>query len=151
LAGFLRRGLREAGSALARHSRTARFIATSWYATSTPDGWPDDAESWTNTGAVLGRINFASTVAAGRVPGIAPSRARFWNAMRELPDSAQVDGVAAVLLQGEMSPDTRAVLMSGANPLAVSRDGAAGTNGRLRPTLTDLIGVALGSPDSQRR
>jgi uncharacterized protein (DUF1800 family) len=36
----------------------------------TPDGWPDNGQSWLNTGAMLARINFGTNVVAGRIPGI---------------------------------------------------------------------------------
>jgi uncharacterized protein (DUF1800 family) len=35
----------------------------------TPDGWPDRAEDWMNAGAMMNRVNFATTLASGRVQG----------------------------------------------------------------------------------
>jgi uncharacterized protein (DUF1800 family) len=118
------------------------------YGHQTPEGWPDDAESWMNTGAVLARINFGSNVAAGRVPGIVVARWTPTAALRSAPLDQQVDAIADALFQGEMSPDTRGVLMSGSNPLA-ARAGAAPAG--KAPTLNDLIGLALGAPEFQRR
>jgi uncharacterized protein (DUF1800 family) len=37
----------------------------------TPDGWPDRAEAWINSGALMNRVTFAAQVAEGRVPGFA--------------------------------------------------------------------------------
>lgn len=35
-----------------------------------PNGYPDTAESWINTNSLLKRLNFATAIAAGRVPGV---------------------------------------------------------------------------------
>ena len=117
----------------------------------TPDGWPDVAESWMNTGAVLARINFGSNVAAGRVPGITLAT---WGPAARVRDASlaeQVDAIGAALLQGEMSPDTHSVLMTGSNPLAARAGMAGGSAVRGSPTLIELIGLALGAPEFQRR
>jgi uncharacterized protein (DUF1800 family) len=117
----------------------------------TPEGWPDVAEAWMNTGAVLNRINFGSNVAVGRIPGIAPARWPLLQPLRAAPLAVQVDGIGAALLEGEMSPDTHAVLTSGANPFAVRAGTAAPSMAAGGPTLTELIGLALGAPEFQRR
>jgi uncharacterized protein (DUF1800 family) len=116
----------------------------------TPDGWPDDAESWMNTGAVLNRINFGGNVAAGRVAGISAARWPFAAAVTNRTEAEQATLIADALLLGEMSPDTHDVLMNGVNPLAV-RAGLAAPAPQARPTVADLVGLALGSPEFQRR
>ncbi len=40
------------------------------YAFQAPSGFPDGADHWVNTGALLARMNFGLELAAGRVPGI---------------------------------------------------------------------------------
>jgi hypothetical protein len=114
----------------------------------TPDGWPETGDEWINTGAILNRINFGVAVAAGRLPGVS---ARTWPLMQELagkPRAEQVDGVAAALLGGEISPETRQILIDGNNPLARPEPGD-----RQRPLqgLQQVVGLALGSPEFQRR
>jgi uncharacterized protein (DUF1800 family) len=118
----------------------------------TPDGWPDDAESWMNTGSVLARINFGSNVAAGRVVGIALAKWPPAAHLRGASLAEQVDGVGSALFQGEMSPDTHGVLMSGSNPVAARAGVAMDNSARgAPPTLSELIGLALGAPEFQRR
>ena len=116
----------------------------------TPEGWPDDADAWMNTGAVLNRINFGSNVAAGRVPGIAIAKWPLALRLKSAPLAMQADSISAALLQGELSPDTHMVLTTGSNPLAeragVSPAGAM----RGAPSFTELIGLALGAPEFQR-
>jgi uncharacterized protein (DUF1800 family) len=130
---------------LGRSVQLAAVLGQPLYGHLTPDGWPDVADAWMNTGSVLSRINFGSDVAAGRVAGIAASRLTPTSLMSGATREEQVDAVAAAVLQGEMSPDTHQVLMAGANPLATS----VAARGRV-PTFAELIGLALGAPEFQR-
>ncbi len=100
--------------------QTAQLIARLGqpiYGRATPDGYPDTADEWINTGAILNRMNFGLAVGAGRLPG---ARLAQWPVARELNDKpveAQVDGLIRALFGGDVSSDTRAVLVSGENPL----------------------------------
>ncbi len=148
------------------------------YGHQAPNGWPETGPAWINTGAILNRINLGIVVASGRVPG-APLRA--WPAFTDLvraPRETQVDAVIEAFLAGRSSPETRGILASGNNPLMgraaadttlLAADppsgdmmGRQGGGGRGRqaggfarlPQLTGLpqvIGLALGSPEFQRR
>ena len=148
-----------------------------------PNGWPETGEAWMNTGAILNRINFGIAVAAERLPGVSLARWSPAPSLRTAPRAQQVDGVIRVLLGGEVSPETRQVLVSGENPL-LARPGADTLpdvavddtmmppaapparrqaqlrgQGRNNPmaaaTLPDglaqVVGLALGSPEFQRR
>src|SRR5436190_9700539 len=42
-----------------------------------PTGYPNTSEGWTNTAGVLGRINFATALCAGQIPGIKVELSRF--------------------------------------------------------------------------
>jgi uncharacterized protein (DUF1800 family) len=171
-----------------------------------PDGWPETGREWMNTGAILNRINFGLVVAAGRVPGARPGSWPGYDRLRGADRATQVEGVIDGILGGQASPETRAILASGTNPLLPTgpdsfrvdqdddaemtgsgaqpgrRPGARGTPptgqgtppdaprrnpnvpvranplrvglpGTLRaPTgLDQVIGLALGSPEFQRR
>jgi uncharacterized protein (DUF1800 family) len=142
------------------------------YGHQAPNGWPETGGAWINTGAILNRINLGILVASGRVPG-APLRA--WPPFTELvraPRSRQVDAVIESFLAGRASPETREILASGNNPLMERatadsmrlvgppmEPGMAAGRGRQGgfqrlPQLTGLpqvIGLALGSPEFQRR
>ena len=90
-------------------------------------------------------------MAAGRIPGITLAT---WGPAARVRDASlaeQVDAIGAALLQGEMSPDTHSVLMTGSNPLAARAGMAANNAVRGSPTLAELIGLALGAPEFQRR
>jgi hypothetical protein len=100
------------------------------------------------------RINFGFVAAAGRVPGAAALGFPGADALKNAPLEQQVDGVTAALLGGSISADTRAVLLSGTNPLltATPADGAMASR-PLPPIkgINQVIGLALGSPEFQRR
>ena len=135
------------------------------YGRQSPDGWPEQGNEWMNTGAILNRINFGMGVAANRLPGANVTQWPGYAELRGRPRAEQVDGVVKGLLGGEVSTDTRSILENGANPLADQspreemprdrtmprRPGAA--FGELRPLtgLDQIIGLALGSPEFQRR
>jgi uncharacterized protein (DUF1800 family) len=134
-----------------RSIQLAAQLGQPLYGHLTPEGWPDLAEAWMNTGAILSRINFGTNVAAGRVPGIVPARWPLLELLRAAPLTEQVDGIGAALLEGEMSADTHAVLTSGSNPLAVRAGMSAAGAPHVAPSLMELLGLALGAPEFQRR
>ncbi len=135
-----------------------------------PNGYPETGDAWMNTGAILNRINFGLAMASGRVPGVRlaqwPAAAR----LMPLPREAQVDGVIRELLGGAASNDTRQVLLTGTNPFLAARAADATdsllvdddapempmTPARGRRTaaptgLAQIVGLALGAPEFQRR
>jgi hypothetical protein len=83
-----------------------------------PNGWPETGEAWMNAGSILNRINFGMAAAANRVPGVSLNRWPQAATLRDAPRDAQVDGVVAALLGGEVSPQTREILTTGVNPMA---------------------------------
>ena len=163
------------------------------YGHQAPNGWPETGDQWMNTGAILNRINFGMTVAAGRLVGTSPLGFKDSDILQTATRELQADGVILALLGGDASAETRAVLISGENPLgknltpasdpaadptmggaAASRGGRGGRAGapagampggppgaaggrggmgQLPPLygLPLVVGLALGSPEFQRR
>ena len=177
--------------------RTAQVIAylgQPIFGHQAPNGWPETGESWMNTGAILNRINFGMAAAAGRLPGADIRALPALDTLQAAPREKQVDAVVATVLNGMVSPDTRAVLVSGEHPLLANGAGARGIqdmsgagldeemsgaampDGNSRPRqkqngagkvglgqgrgglgnipqltgLTQIVGLALGSPEFQR-
>ena len=172
--------------------RTAQVVARlgqPMFGRQTPDGWPDRADAWMNTGAILNRINFGLSVAGGQVPGARLTSWEPYNSVQSLPRGQQVDSVVKYMLGGKVSTDTRQVLMSGENPMlskAAANDANPDSNlpmmdgrdaarlnakdaggkgfprgrgaalpGFGRPVdlkgLAQVVGLALGAPEFQRR
>jgi uncharacterized protein (DUF1800 family) len=111
----------------------------------TPDGWPDRGDAWMNTGALLNRVNLGAQTGAGQMPNVVVAR---WAAARRLaaasPDET-VDVVIRATLAGDPSPATREVL------LGVSRPAPTATPQQRLAYVANLLGVAIGSSDFQRR
>lgn len=158
------RALGAAPDTTATSARAVAQLGAPIFGHQAPNGWPETGEAWMNTGAILSRINFGLTVAANRVPGARVTAWPSYATLRNAPRAQQVDGVIDAMLGGAASPETRAILVNGENPLA--RDAAAATSDasmntspprrplRAPPSLTGLdqvIGLALGSPEFQRR
>ena len=74
-----------------------------------PTGYPDMAEDWVNTGALLERMNFAVALASNRIPGTKVNLSRFnTNATDK---QALLNQFVGVVLNGEVSDATRATLL----------------------------------------
>jgi len=116
-------GLRAIGAEPDTTPRTAQLVARLGepiFGRQTPDGWPDRGDAWMNTGAILNRINFGLALAAGRLPGAQLTNWPALDSLRTEARAKQVDGVVNAVLGGEVSPETREVLMSGDNPMLAS-------------------------------
>ena len=120
------------------------------YEAQPPTGYPDRAESWVNTGALLGRMNFALGLAHNRFRGARMDVAGFLaDADRSQP--AQVlDRLLAVVLHGEASAQTRAVLAAQLESPEITRTTAYDRVAK-DTDVEKLAALVLGSPEFQRR
>jgi uncharacterized protein (DUF1800 family) len=112
--------LRAVGAQPDTTPRTAQVIARLGqpiFGRQTPDGWPDRADAWMNTGAILNRINFGLSLAAGQLPGARLTSWEPYESVRTLSRAQQVDSVVKYMLGGKVSTETRQVLMTGENPM----------------------------------
>jgi uncharacterized protein (DUF1800 family) len=169
-----------------RTSQVVARLGQPIFGRQTPDGWPDRADAWMNTGSILNRINFGLSVAANQLPGARLTAWTPYESVRSLPRAQQVDSVVKYMLGGKISTDTRTVLMSGENPMLSKTDsGSAMSNDQMmggradrlsakdnggkgfprgrgaqlpgygRPVdlkgLPQVVGLALGAPEFQRR
>jgi len=76
------------------------------YGYQAPTGYPDMAEDWVNTGALLERLNFAIAIASNRIPGTRVDLKGFDPKDR----TKLLDHAIGNILGGEISPTTRATL-----------------------------------------
>jgi uncharacterized protein (DUF1800 family) len=167
------RALNAAPDSTPRTAQVIAYLGQPIFGHQAPNGWPETGESWMNTGAILNRINFGLAVAAGRLPGVDIRDLPALDTIRSAPREKQVDAVIAAILNGMVSPDTRAVLLSGEHPMLGAGNGTrdAGSEGReaevalpssrfplprsignIPPLsgLPQIVGLALGSPEFQR-
>ena len=120
------------------------------YEAQPPTGYPDRAESWVNTGALLGRMNFALALAHNRVPRRARrSRRRHRGVDRSQPPQV-LDRLLTVVLQGAATPQTRTVLTAQLESPEITR--TTGDDRVASDTdVEKLAALVLGSPEFQRR
>ncbi|MDO8479697.1 MAG: DUF1800 domain-containing protein [Candidatus Rokubacteria bacterium] len=115
-----------------------------------PTGYPDVAEAWVNTGALLNRMNFALGLTANRVPGVRVDLSRaVGSADRRKPEQV-LDALLRSVLQGQVTSQTRSVLAAQLDDPEVTR----ATRDDRGPADTDvekLAALVLGSPEFQRR
>ena len=105
-----------------------RTLGMPLYGAQPPTGWGDTAMDWVNTGALLGRLNFAVQLASGQLRGVRV-------AVRDLaPDTGEASRNALVehLLLGTVSDATRNTLAKAESP-------------------QQLLALTLGSPEFQKR
>jgi uncharacterized protein (DUF1800 family) len=117
------RALNAAPDSTPRSAQVIAFLGQPIFGHQAPNGWPETGEAWMNTGAILNRINFGMAVAAGRLPGADILAIPALDTIRSAPRDKQVDAVVATILNGMVSPDTRAVLVSGEHPLLANGAG----------------------------
>jgi uncharacterized protein (DUF1800 family) len=131
-------------------SRQAARLGEPLYEAQPPTGHPDVAEAWVNTGALLGRMNFALGLAHNRFPATRVDLGKALVGMDRRRPEEVLDRLLAVILQRQVSPETRAVLAAQLDSPEMTRS----TADDLGPGNTDverLAALVLGSPEFQRR
>jgi uncharacterized protein (DUF1800 family) len=160
-----------------RSAQVVAFLGQPIYGHQAPNGWPETGESWMNSGSILNRINFGLALAAGRLPTAHIAQWPETERLRAATREEQADAVIGSFLGGNASPDTREILIAGENPLLARLGGADSTstagpmremqparNGQPRAAmmrglaqpvtlsgLAQVIGLAIGAPEFQRR
>ncbi|HEX8633944.1 MAG TPA: DUF1800 domain-containing protein [Pyrinomonadaceae bacterium] len=114
----------ETTGAPALHQWIAR-MGEPLYQYQAPTGYPDTAEHWVNTGALLERMNFALALVGNRINGTRVDLSRFNGAGGDgaatgANKSRLIEQFAAVILQGDMSERTKAALLKQLNEAATT-------------------------------
>lgn len=144
------------------------------YGYQAPTGYPDTAEDWVNTGALLERLNFAVAVSSNRIPGTRVDLRGYYAASR----GEILENAIGKILYDEISPATRASLeKQAAQPLPEVAAGneaddldlgdinmrpagmpGGGMNRRVRlmqpsgePEVFKAVSLVLGTPEFQRQ
>lgn len=138
-----------------------------------PTGYPDMAEDWVNTGALLERMNFAVALASNRIRGTRVDLSGYQAANKKSILAKAVSGV----LGGEIAPNTQLMLLKQLDQPLIEPELDAGDengatmenastierNGIRRNRQTQMlapsgnaevfkvVGLILGSPDFQRQ
>jgi uncharacterized protein (DUF1800 family) len=114
-----------------------------------PTGYPDVADSWVNTSALLNRLNFSLTLAGNRLPGVRTDPAALLSGVPPGDPKAALDKAVDVLLGGQMSPETRKTLEANLSDPQVLQ---ASLDDPIREINRGVVtGLVLGAPEFQRR
>jgi uncharacterized protein (DUF1800 family) len=114
-----------------------------------PTGYPDVADSWVNTGALLNRLNFSLTLAGNRLQGIRTDPAALLSGAPPGDAKAALNQAVDVLLGGQVSPETRKTLEASLGDPQVSQ---ASLDDPIREINRGVIaGLVLGAPEFQKR
>jgi len=143
------------------------------YGYQAPTGYPDKAEDWVNTGALLERMNFAIAVASNRIPGTSVNL----KSLDGKDKDQTLNNAIGSILGGEIADATKSTLkkqidqplpdVKPANEMVdnemASSDAAnagkgKGANRQVRllpasgdPEVIKVVSLVLGSPDFQRQ
>jgi uncharacterized protein (DUF1800 family) len=120
------------------------------YGMQPPTGYSTKADAWVNSAALLGRMNFALTLTAGKLKGVQVDSDRMLGPIGS-PADAQATLIALEnsLLGGDVSRQTHDTIAAQMNDPKISQrqlDDPARP-----PNLSAIAGLLLGSPEFQRR
>ena len=131
-------------------ARAAAEIGEGFYEAAPPTGYPDRAEAWVNPGTLLARMNFALSLAEGRVPGVRTDLAGLVSGADPGQPEVVLQRLLAALLHGRSSAETRAVLTAQLGLPEITRL-TADDRGPANTDVAKLAALVLGSPEFQRR
>ena len=131
-------------------ARAAAEIGEGFYEAAPPTGYPDRAESWVNPGTLLARMNFALSLAEGRVPGVRADLSGLVSGADRGQPEVVLQRLLAALLHGRSSAETRAVLTAQLGLPEITRL-TADDRGPANTDVAKLAALVLGSPEFQRR
>jgi uncharacterized protein (DUF1800 family) len=137
----------DGGMALARE--VAR-LGEPLYQAQPPTGFPDRAEAWVNTGALLGRMNFAMALAHNRLRGVHVEVVGLLDGEDRSRPPLVLERLLAAVLRGDASPATRAVLEAHLESPEITRTTADDRVAK-DTDVERLLALVLGSPEFQRR
>ena len=135
------------------------------YGYQAPTGYPDTADYWVNTGALLERLNFSLALVSNRIPGVRVDLSKFVGdeaaSSRAVDQKAVVDRFLEAVLQGDISPKSREVLMrqltnQSSAPITSAPDQTAREKTQAgasvgNPEVARIAALIIGSPEFQRQ
>ena len=131
-------------------ARQLQNLGMPLYGMQPPTGYSMKADAWVNSSALLGRMNFALTLTAGKLRGVQVDQGQMLGAS---PLPADPQGTLArlenSLLAGDVSRQTHDTIAAQMNDPKISQ---RRLDDPVRPPNTSAIaGLLLGSPEFQRR
>ncbi|HTY76305.1 MAG TPA: DUF1800 domain-containing protein [Candidatus Bathyarchaeia archaeon] len=142
-------GGRQAGGGFSLAQQVGK-LGEPLYQQQPPTGYPDVADAWVNTGALLNRMNFALGLTANHVPGVRVDLGRVVGAADRAQPEKVLDVLLVSVLHGQATPETRRVLVAQLDNPEIIR-ATADDRGPANTDVEKLAALVLGSPEFQRR
>jgi signal recognition particle GTPase len=120
------------------------------YGMQPPTGYSMKADTWVNSSALLGRMNFALALTAGKLKGVQVDSGQMLNTKQLPTDAGQtLEALENSLLEGNVSKQTH-------DTIAAQLQDPKITQRKLDdpvhpPNVAGIAGLILGSPEFQRR
>ncbi len=131
-------------------ARQLQTMGMPLYGMQPPTGYSMKADAWVNSAALLGRMNFALALTAGKLKGVQADPDRMLGASSPPADSQQTLAVLEnSLLAGDVSMQTHETIAAQLQDPKISQrrlDDPARP-----PNVSAIAGLLLGSPEFQRR
>jgi uncharacterized protein (DUF1800 family) len=131
-------------------ARQLQNMGMQLYGMQPPTGYSMKADAWVNSSALLGRMNFALALTAGKLKGVQWDSDHIPGAVGSPGDAqATLAALESSLLAGEVSRQTHDTIAAQMNDPKISQrqlDDPARP-----PNLNVIAGLLLGSPEFQRR
>jgi hypothetical protein len=130
------------------------------YTEPAPTGFPASSEDWVNSGAMLNRMNFGLNLAANRLDGVrieargnaanASVEARVPEMLKQLMPGVNTTKLQSTIL-AELQKPVDAAAPAPANEMGARRKARNAPNAPVREKAARALGLALGSPEFQRK
>ncbi|MGH9740464.1 MAG: DUF1800 domain-containing protein [Candidatus Acidiferrales bacterium] len=114
-----------------------------------PNGYPDKADRWVNSGALLNRLNFAMAVATNHAPGTAVDLSGVFGEQAPANPDASLDRALQVFLDGQINSQTRQTLEARLHDPQIVQARLDDPTAHVNEGL--LAGLVLGTPEFQQR
>jgi len=115
-----------------------------------PTGFPDVADKWGGSNAILARVNFATAIAFGRVKGAKPDYEALLAFLPSRDGRVMADGLTQLLVGVPLSPATDDAITTAIERAEAQMKGERRTV-KFRDAAGFLAALILGSPDFQMR
>jgi uncharacterized protein (DUF1800 family) len=149
---FVVSALRASGAEVSDATPVARQLQNMGmplYGMQPPTGYSMKADAWVNSSALLGRMNFALTLTAGKLKGTQVDSERLLSSRVSEDPQPTLVALESSLLEGDVSKQTHDVISAQLQDPKISR---RKLDDPARPPNVGVIeGLLLGSPEFQRR
>jgi uncharacterized protein (DUF1800 family) len=119
------------------------------YGMQPPTGYPMKADTWVNSSALLGRMNFSMALMSGKLKGVQVDPNQVVNTAKAVDAQQALAELETSLLAGDVSKSTHEALSKRLDDPQIAQRKL--DDPERRPDVGMLAGLILGSPEFQRR